>query len=150
MKKIRSFLILSVLIVSYSQEIQTQVSSLQEILIANMNNEDFIASYSSKRCSATYLEVASILKTEYPDLTKQLIDKSSELTLFASTVDYEKSVENMDVNEVLKTQEEVSKIRKVLNDVSIDSYAKTGNYLEAHEADLKLCRELFPLNEKIF
>ena len=148
--KIYSFLILSTLIISFSQETQSQVRPLEEILIESINNDDFIASYSSKRCAATFLEVASVLQTEYPDLTKQLIDKSSELVLVASTVDYGMSVENIDMKKVSKTQEEVHKIRKVLSDVSTNSYAKTGSYLEGHTEDLKLCRELFPLNEKIF
>ena len=148
--KIYSLLILSTLIISFSQETQSQVRPLEEILTESINNDDFIASYSSKRCAATFLEVASVLQTEYPDLTKQLIDKSSELVLVASTVDYGMSVENIDMNKVSKTQEEVHKIRKVLSDVSTNSYAKTGSYLEGHTEDLKLCRELFPLNEKIF
>ena len=134
----------------YPQEIQSQVKPLQEILLENINNEDFVTSYSSKRCSATFLEVASILQTEFPDLTKQLIDKSSELTLLAAIADFGISAENIDMNKVTKTQEEVHKIRKVLSDVSTNSYAKTGSYLEGHTEDLKLCREMFPLNEKIF
>ena len=148
--KIFIFLILSTLIISYSQETQSQVRPLEEILIESMDNDDFIASYSSKRCAATFLEVASVMQTEYPDLTKQLIDKSSELVLLASTVDHGMSVENIDINKVSKTQEEVKKIRNVLSDVSTKSYAKTGSYLEGHTEDLKLCREMFPLNEKIF
>ena len=150
MKKTWSFIVLTVLIISYSKEAQSQVTPLEEILLDNINNDEFISSYSSKRCAATFLEVASVLQTEYPDLTKQLIDKSSELVLVASTVDYGMSVENIDMNKVSKTQEEVHKIRKVLSDVSTNSYAKTGSYLEGHTEDLKLCREMFPLDEKIF
>ena len=142
--------ILFVLILFYSSEMFSQIKPLKEILMDNINDERYIASYSSKRCSATFLEVASIFKNDNPSLSKILIDKSSELALAAAIVDQRKSVETIEIEDVLNTQNEITEIRKVLTKISTKSYAETGSYISAHFEDLKLCREMYPIEEKIF
>tara|TARA_B100000767_G_scaffold263346_1_gene277000 strand:- start:890 stop:1330 length:441 start_codon:yes stop_codon:yes gene_type:complete len=146
MKKLLFFAITIALpIIAYAE-----LKPLDEILLENSSNERFVASYSSKRCAAIYLEVGKIVQEIEPQTMTVLAEKASELTLFASLIDSGKTLDEIAMSDVNKADKEIKVIWDVLAEASDISYAKTGVYLTPHIKDMKLCRATYPLEESLF
>ena len=138
------------LVISFPSISNAQLKPLETIILENADNEVFAASYSSKRCAAIYLEVAKIVQEMEPASLKPLVDKASELTLYAALIDSGKTAEKISTTEIERTDKEVKRIWKILSEISDDSYARTGVYLSPHTKDMELCRALYPLEDKLF
>ena len=127
-----------------SFDVQSQAKPLSEIL-SESSDEKFIMSFATKRCAALYLEVASKIKDDNEQIAIALINKSSELTVSAAMIDNNKDANNITSKEAFDADAEIKSIRKVLTQMSVNSYAKTGSYLSVHQEDLMICREIFPI-----
>ena len=123
---------------------QSQAKPLSEIL-SKSSDEKFIMSFATKRCAALYLEVAATIKNDNEQTAIALINKSSELTISAAMIDNNKDANNITSKEAFDADAEIKSIRKVLTQMSVNSYAKTGSYLSVHQEDLMICREIFPI-----
>ena len=140
MKKILPLFIIFIL----SFNVQSQAKPLSEIL-SQSSDEKFMVSFATKRCAALYLEVAATIKDDNEQAAIALISKSSELAVSAAMIDNNKDASNLTSKEALDADAEIKSIRKVLTQMSKNSYAKTGSYLSVHQEDLAICREIFPI-----
>ena len=134
----------------FSIQISADLKPLSKVLEEHEGQNEFLTSFSSKRCAAIYLEVGRIMQTDNPGLMKLLVDSASELTLLAALMDSRKDLSNITPSDVASADADVKRILKIVKSISNDHYAKTGVYLEAHMEDLKTCRILYPPDQKIF
>lgn len=134
----------------FSIQISADLKPLSKVLEEHEGQNEFLTSYSSKRCAAIYLEVGRIMKTDNPGLMKLMVDSASELTLLAALMDSRKDISNITPSDVASADADVRRIWEIVESISNDHYAKTGVYLEAHTDDLKTCRILYPPDQKIF
>ena len=130
--------LLLALIIILPITVTSELKPLEEILIENADNERFVASYSSKRCAAIYLEVAKIVQEVEPEKITVLANKASELTLYAALIDSKKTLDEISMSEVNEVDKEIKVIWNVLAEASDLSYAKTGVYMTPHIQDMTL------------
>ena len=106
------------------------------------DNPNYIASYMSKRCSATFLVVAKIMgegdserKRVFDNMVEYASNLQSAAALIESQDNNTTALESVEI-----VQKDVKRIFDILWEDAEDSYARTGVYLSPIQNDLGYCR----------
>lgn len=131
---------LLLLLVSTIPAYAASIISIEKWMIEHANdNPEYIASYMSKRCSATFMVVAKIFGEKEKNVFDRMVNYATDLQNQAVYIDNEKNNSSL-LETADLVQGDVKRIFDILWENAEDSYAKTGVYLAPIQEDLGYCR----------